>query len=82
MATEQFVSFMTIPATKDLLPNPPEFLAGSEITLRFSRIMPGEPTRGFVPYFHYRIGAAGGVDVGHINFRIGDTEHVWSVQVT
>jgi len=61
---------------EEMLPSPPESLANGEITLRFSHIVPGEPSHGFVPYFHFRIIIADGSDVGQINFRIGDTEHV------
>lgn len=66
---------MITPLTEDLPPAPPEDLSFAEVTLRFVRVVPGEPSRGFVPYFHFRI-LADGVDVGHINFRVGDTEHV------
>ena len=31
---------------------------------------------GLVPYYHFRIIDVDGTDVGHINFRVGDTEHV------
>lgn len=44
--------------------------------LRFVRIVPGEPARGFVPYYHFRVLLADGSDAGHVNFRVGDTEHV------
>src|SRR5581483_10540169 len=37
---------------------------------------PGDAARGFVLYYHFRILIAGDVEVGHINFRIGDNEHV------
>jgi predicted acetyltransferase len=67
---------MITPATEQLLPVPPESLSAGEVTLRFSRVVPGEPSRGFVPYFHFRIVVADRSDVGHINFRVGDTEHV------
>jgi predicted acetyltransferase len=67
---------MTTPSTEEKLPVPPESLAAGNVTLRFSRLVPGEPSRGLVPYFHFRIIAADGSDVGHINFRVGDTEHV------
>lgn len=63
------------PLTVDRLPIPPAVLSFGEVTLRFVRVLPGEPARGFVPYFHFLV-AAGGADVGHINFRIGNTEHV------
>ena len=67
---------MSTPAAEDLLPSPPEALAFGDVVLQFSRVVPGEPSRGFVPYFHFRILAADGAEVGYINFRVGDTEHV------
>lgn len=61
----------------DNLPPPPsETLCFGEVVLCFSRVVPGDPSRGFVPCFHFRIHAADGADIGHINFRVGDTEHV------
>jgi predicted acetyltransferase len=67
---------MTAPQTKDSFPIPCEPLSFGEVTLRFVRIVPGDDSRGFVPYYHFRIITADGVDVGHINFRVGDTEHI------
>jgi predicted acetyltransferase len=67
---------MTAPQTTDPLPIPREPLSFGEVSLHFVRIVPGDDTRGFVPYYHFRIIAADGIDVGHINFRVGDTEHV------
>jgi tagatose 1,6-diphosphate aldolase len=68
---------MTSPsATLEELPAPPEALAFGEVGLRFVHIVPGDAPRGFVPSYHFRILTAGDVDVGHINFRVGDTEHV------
>ncbi len=58
------------------LPTPPENLAYGEVTLRFSRLVPGQVSRGLVPYYHFRIATTEGSDVGHINFRVGDTEHI------
>jgi tagatose 1,6-diphosphate aldolase len=55
---------------------PPETLSSGEVTLQFVRVVPGEPSRGFVPYYHFRSLAADGSEVGHINFRVGDTNHV------
>ena len=57
------------------LPKPPEYLEHDSISLRFSKVIPGDATRGFVPYYHYRI-FAHGTDIGHINLRVGNTEHV------
>jgi predicted acetyltransferase len=58
------------------LPAAPESLSHGEVRLRFDRMVPGEASRGFVPYYHFRILLANGDDAGHINFRVGDTEHV------
>ena len=55
---------------------PPADLSHGGVQLRFVKVVPGEPKRGFVPYYHFRILAPDGPDVGHINFRVGDTEHV------
>ena len=67
---------MTTPAKEATLPTPTTSLAAGEVSLCFRRLVPAEPSRGFVPYFHFRIIAADNSDVGHINFRVGDTEHV------
>ena len=67
---------MTIVPPDQLLPIPSGALTHGGVSLRFVRVVPGEPSRGFVPYYHFRVIAADGVDVGHINFRVGDTEHV------
>ncbi len=58
------------------LPAPCETLSADQVRLQFVRIVPGEPARGFVSFYHFRILAADGTEVGHINFRVGDTEHV------
>lgn len=68
---------MVAPFSDDqMLPVPPETLSYGEVLLRFARVVFGDPDRGFVPYYHFRILRPGGSDVGHINFRVGDTDHV------
>jgi predicted acetyltransferase len=67
---------MTKARAEESLLNPPETLSSGDVLLRFVRVMPGEPSRGFVPFYNFRILAADGSDVGHINFRVGDTEHI------
>jgi tagatose 1,6-diphosphate aldolase len=67
---------MSAPLAVELPPVPSELLSFDEVSLRFVKAVPGEPSRGFVPYYHFRILVADGTDVGHINFRVGDTEHV------
>lgn len=58
------------------LPPPPSRLRYADIELRFCQIMPGDEARGLVPGYHFRIHNLDGIEVGHINFRVGDTEHV------
>lgn len=53
----------------------PDQLECDAVTLRFSKTVPGDPARGFVPFYHYRI-FVDGADVGHINLRVGETEHI------
>src|SRR5205809_5167051 len=66
---------MKLLPAKESLPLPPEALSSGDVLLRFVKVVSGETSRGFVPFYHFRILAAGS-DVGHINFRVGDTEHV------
>ncbi len=55
---------------------PPGNLSFGQVRLRFAGIVPGDAAQGLVPWYHFRILDAAGTDVGHINFRAGDTEHV------
>jgi predicted acetyltransferase len=57
-------------------PDPPERMSFQDIRLEFLRIVTGDPSQGLVPYYHFRILNVADSDVGHINFRVGDTEHV------
>ena len=51
-------------------------MSHGEVNLRFVRLIPGDPARGIVPAYHFRIVLADGSDAGHLNFRVGDTGHV------
>jgi predicted acetyltransferase len=55
---------------------PPDNLRSPRVVLRFIRMVPGEASRGFVPYYHFRIVTTDDAEIGHINFRVGRTEHV------
>lgn len=57
-------------------PAPPETLAFGDVQLLFVQLDPGNPARGFVPVYQFRILLQNGPDVGHLNFRMGDTDHV------
>jgi len=60
----------------DTVPIPTETLSFGQVRLRFVQIVPGDPQHGFVPAYHFRIVREDGTDVGHISFRVGDTDHV------
>jgi predicted acetyltransferase len=72
----QVVSMVPVSVDDPTLPVPPETLSYGDVLLRFARVVFGDPARGIVPSYHFRILAPGGKDAGHINFRVGDTEHV------
>ena len=61
---------------KTVLPIPPDQLTFGKVSLRFERMLPGDPSRGMVPAYHFRILNPQRQDIGHINFRVGDTPHV------
>jgi len=61
---------------ENVLPTPPDNLAFDQVTLRFARLLPGDPDLGLVPAYHFRILLAEHLDAGHLNFRVGDTPHV------
>jgi predicted acetyltransferase len=67
---------MTASSPAETFQTPPDTLSFGQVRLRFVRVIPGDPSCGFVPAYHFRILAADASDVGHINFRVGDTEHV------
>lgn len=58
------------------LPDPPSALAYGNVSLRLADVVPPDPSRGFLPYYHFRILTAAGIDAGHINLRVGDVERV------
>ncbi|MBX3177223.1 MAG: GNAT family N-acetyltransferase [Candidatus Hydrogenedentes bacterium] len=59
-----------------LLPDPPSALAYGDVALRLADVVPPDVSRGFLPYYHFRILTAVGIDAGHINLRVGDAERV------
>lgn len=61
--------------TAESLPKTPDVLIHGPVELQFKKLTPADPLRGFVPYFHFQI-TAGGAEVGHINLRVGHTDHV------
>ena len=55
---------------------PPQSIEFEDIRVTFSSETHGDSSLGFVPGYHFRILNSEGSDVGHVNVRIGDTEHV------
>jgi len=66
---------MKPPAHNGEFPQPPPDLTFGDVRLRFDRLAEADIKRGFVPCYHFRI-FADGAEVGHVNFRIGDNEHI------
>lgn len=64
------------PVVSEVPLTPPDQLLFGDVRLRFVHVVPGDPSKGFVPAYHFRILDPADSDVGHINFRVGDTEHV------
>lgn len=46
------------------------------VTLVFSKMTEADEARGFVPGYHFKILNDLFEEVGHLNFRVGNTEHV------
>lgn len=61
------------------LPDAPGDLQYDGVRLVFEHSVEGVPHLGYVPYYHFHIVDNLGVVLGHINFRVGDTEHVQMV---
>jgi predicted acetyltransferase len=59
-----------------LLPNPPDCLRFGDVQLHFSHVVTGDAPRDLVPYYHFRICLVDDTEVGYINFRVGDTDHI------
>ena len=64
--------------TPQILPEPPAglALAYGQLTLSFGGIVPADGRPEIVPYYHFRILKADRTDVGRINLRVGDSDHV------
>jgi len=67
---------MSAPANQPALPPAPATLECGPVILHFVEIVPGDAGEDLVPSYHFRILLADGTDVGHINFRVGDTRHI------
>lgn len=61
--------------TAESLPKPPDLLTHGPVALQFAKLVPADTMRGFALYFHFQINT-GGTEVGHINLRVGHSDHV------
>ena len=60
-----------------MLPPPPAGLTFGAVSLAFVEIVPGDDAKGFAPAYHFHMTLPGdGREAGHINFRVGDSDHV------
>jgi predicted acetyltransferase len=55
---------------------PPLNMHSGPIKLVFKKIVNVEPGGELVPFYHFKISDAGGNKIGHINFKVGDTNHI------
>ncbi|MFG0249304.1 MAG: GNAT family N-acetyltransferase [Phycisphaeraceae bacterium JB051] len=58
------------------LPPPPDDLAYGDVVLRCDRIVMALSDPRYAPYYHFHIHNEQGTELGHINFRVGDSEHI------
>lgn len=57
------------------LPEPPDGMSFDDVQLFFVGVLPGDAERGLAPAYHHRI-LVNDADVGHINFKVGNSPHV------
>jgi len=55
---------------------PPEYMKAGPIRLVFEEKVNVKPEKGLVPFYHFKIIDETNNQVGYINFKVGDTEHV------
>ena len=55
---------------------PPLNMHSGPIKLIFEKIVDVEPGGELVPFYHFKITNADGTEVGHINFKVGETNHI------
>jgi tagatose 1,6-diphosphate aldolase len=61
----------------DELPHDPPPMRDGELRVELAERVPGDATKGWVPFYHFELWVDGHPDpVGHVNLRVGDTEHV------
>ncbi len=58
------------------MPEAPRELYSRLVVLQFVGIKTGDAEKGFVPFYHYRVLNKNDLEVGHINFKVGETDHV------
>ncbi|MCH2547995.1 MAG: GNAT family N-acetyltransferase [Alphaproteobacteria bacterium] len=58
------------------LPPAPDKILHEKVHLLSRKVVPENKEKGLSPYYHFRIHLLDGADIGHINFRIGETSHI------
>jgi len=61
------------------LPEDADSLAFGRVRLNFSDVFPVNDDRGLVSWYHFKVQTSEGVEVGHLNFRVGKSTHVQNV---
>lgn len=55
---------------------PPLNMHSGPVKIIFEKIVDVEPGGELVPFYHFKITKEDGTEVGHINFKVGDTNHI------
>lgn len=55
---------------------PPLNMYSGPIKLIFEKLVDVKPGGGLVPFYHFTIRDKEGIVVGHINFKVGETNHI------
>ncbi len=60
----------------NIIAKPPLNMNSGPIKLIFEKIVDVKPGRELVPFYHFKITDKCGNKVGHLNFKVGETNHI------
>ena len=60
----------------NMIIKPPSNMHSGPVRLLFEKLVEVEPGGELVPFYHFKIIDKEGTIVGHLNFKVGDTNHI------
>lgn len=57
------------------MPMAPRVIRSEGLVLRFHCLRPGDAVQGLLPAYEFRIHYENGLEVGHVNLRVGNSRH-------